>query len=98
MTVATVVRMTFVMAVGAVIMHMFAIRAMLVAVAMGMAVHVAVFMTMRGAVLMGVLMHMSMGMLVLVVMTASAAVGVLMDHAILAKIATAILTHMSLLA
>lgn len=92
-TVPAVVGVVRAMAVGAMVVHVLAGRIVFV----GMGMHVTMLMSMCGAVLMGVFVHMDMFMFVIVVMNCLAPVSMLMGFAILVEIATAGLTHMSLL-
>ncbi|WP_319543216.1 hypothetical protein [uncultured Pseudodesulfovibrio sp.] len=96
-TVPAVVGVVRVMAVRAMVMHVLTVRIVLVCMAVGMGMHVTVLMRMCGAVLMGVFVHMGMFMFVIVVMNCLPPVSMLMGFAILVEIATAGLTHMSLL-
>ena len=97
MVVPAVVGVVRVMAVGAVVVHVLAVRVVFVDVAVGMGMHVGMLMGMRGAVLMGVLVHVGMLMLVVMVVNGLTAVGMLVNLLILAEIAAAGLAHMSLL-
>lgn len=92
--VAAVMGMVRIMAVGTVLMQVFAVRAVFVAVAVGMGMNMGMLVGMGGTVLVRMLVHVGVLMLMLVVVLALVAVGMLMGDLVLAEIATAVLAHM----